>query len=82
MTQPLSHNLNGDDFAVVDEVMRGKQTGFVLQAAGGFATGARRHSIRRHGLPGNQRQGAGIMTASPAFRRPLALSLRARTASG
>ncbi len=23
MTQPLSHNLNGDDFAVVDEVMRG-----------------------------------------------------------
>jgi hypothetical protein len=25
MTQPLSPNLNGDDFAVVDEVMRGRE---------------------------------------------------------
>lgn len=25
MTHPLSHNLNGDDFAVVDEVMRGNK---------------------------------------------------------
>ena len=62
MTHPLSHNLNGDDFAVVDEVMRGEQTGFVLQAGRDFvADDARRHSIRRHGLPGNHRQAVLVL---------------------
>jgi hypothetical protein len=53
MTQPLSHNLNGDDFAVVDEVMRGnklasfcRQQGVSLLVRGFDGTGYQVISVK------------------------------------